>query len=293
VALFPQPRGSLSAVLLHELVQPAHRLPPIVLPDSVDPLADEDLQLALHVLYLVQESGFDGIDDRWQWEPSMLAVRSVLEDIFEGGLFAAAGPPDESPDVAADDLDMVMRGVADAEDGPSLSRFMELEGTREQFRELVVQRALAEPREAAPALEALDLEPSAEAHLGIVPGTALAAANLGSMFAAHRARSASLAGHRALGELSGQAAAARCAAGLRRLGLDGAAPYFDARAQAHNGAIEAAVRLVRDEPGRLGMVVWGARASAECDARWARHVLGCFRGGVSSLSAALPSTAPA
>src|SRR4051794_37783929 len=129
VPALPASRGPLTAVLLHELREPAHRLPPIVLPDTTEPLADEDLQLALYVLYELHYRGFDGVDERWEWEPSALAVRSVLEDIFEGGLLTAIGPPDDDLVLAPEDMDMALRGVADAEDAPSLSAYLEREGT--------------------------------------------------------------------------------------------------------------------------------------------------------------------
>ena len=148
----PQPRGPLTAVLLHELRAPAHRLPPIALPQPADPLLDDDLQLALYVLYELHYRGFDGIDERWEWEPSLLAVRSVLEDIFEGGLFTAIGPPDDEPALAAEDMDVALRGIADADaaSGPSLSTHLEREGTREQFREFAAHRSAYQLKEADP-----------------------------------------------------------------------------------------------------------------------------------------------
>src|SRR5215207_2186899 len=151
VPTLPEPRGPLTAVLLHELRRRAGRLPPIVLPETREPLGDDDLQLALYVLYELHYRGFDGVDERWEWEPSALALRSVLEDIFEGGLFAAIGPPDDEPGIAPENMDVALRGVADAAgDEPSLSNHLERAGTRAQFREFAVHRSAYQLKEADP-----------------------------------------------------------------------------------------------------------------------------------------------
>jgi hypothetical protein len=148
----PDSRGPLTAVLLHELRSDAHRLPPIALPEPEDPLLDEDLQLALYVLYELHYRGFDGVGERWEWEPSLLAVRSVLEDIFEGGLFTAIGPPDDELGLRPEDMDVALRGIADADAASelSLSTFLERDGTRDQFREFVVHRSAYQLKEADP-----------------------------------------------------------------------------------------------------------------------------------------------
>src|SRR3954468_3905663 len=91
----PEPRGALSHLVLDALRGQARTLAPLDLPAPPDPLGDDDLPLALYCLYELHYRGFDGVDERWEWEPSVLALRSVLEDIFEGGLFTAIGPPDD------------------------------------------------------------------------------------------------------------------------------------------------------------------------------------------------------
>src|SRR5215207_9090097 len=127
----PRPRGERSAVVLEALRHAPHELGVLDLPAPAEPLGDDDLQLALYVLYELHYRGFDGVDERWEWEPSALALRSVLEDIFEGGLFAAIGPPDDEPGIAPENMDVALRGVADAAgDEPSLSNHLERAGTR-------------------------------------------------------------------------------------------------------------------------------------------------------------------
>jgi hypothetical protein len=51
-----------------------------------DPLAGDDQHLALYLLYELHYRGLPGIDDRWEWEPSQLAVRRELESRFESAL---------------------------------------------------------------------------------------------------------------------------------------------------------------------------------------------------------------
>ena len=337
VPRLPEPRGPLTAVILHELRRPARRLPPIVLPDTLEPLGDEDLQLALYVLYELHYRGFDGVDERWEWEPSLLALRSVLEDIFEGGLFAAIGPPDDDLRTAPEDMDVALRGVADADDAPSLSAYLERDGTRDQFREFAVHRSAYQLKEADPhswaiprlsgppkaalveiqadeygggdherahaqlfagAMTALGLDATYGAYLDVIPGLTLATVNLMSLMGLHRRLRGGIAGHLALFEMTSSIPNGRHARGLRRLGLDAATPFFDEHVEAdavheNIAAVDLAGGLARAEPELTGQIIWGARALAELDARWARHLLDCFGRGVSSLGAPIPSTTPA
>src|SRR5947208_2164937 len=84
----PAPRGPLSGAVLAALSSApgalsATELPPV---DVADPLADDDLHLALYCLYELHYRGFDGVDERWEWDPGLLAVRARLEEVFEHGL---------------------------------------------------------------------------------------------------------------------------------------------------------------------------------------------------------------
>ena len=75
----PQPRGPISEALLAGLRMPPHRLSGVSGRDD-----SEDLQLALYCCYELHYRGFEGVDDRWEWEPSLLALRSVLELLERG-----------------------------------------------------------------------------------------------------------------------------------------------------------------------------------------------------------------
>src|SRR5918992_12830 len=80
----PLPRGPVTAMLVDELSRPPQDLPAgpdatFTSPGAPAPaevaLTDEDLQLALHVCYELHYQGFDEVDDRWEWHPSLLALR--------------------------------------------------------------------------------------------------------------------------------------------------------------------------------------------------------------------------
>src|SRR3954470_1414406 len=103
----PSVRGATSEALLAELRLPAHRLPAVPAPRPHDPIADEDLQLSLYLCYELHYRGLPGVDERWEWEPTLLELRGRLEERFEEALLSAAGPPDEAP--APDEMDVALR----------------------------------------------------------------------------------------------------------------------------------------------------------------------------------------
>jgi hypothetical protein len=93
VVSLPPPRGPVTERLVAALSLPVH---PIDIPAPgrvTDPLSDEDLQLALYLCYELHYRGFPGVDERWEWEPSLLALRRDLEAIFEAALVEDAGEP--------------------------------------------------------------------------------------------------------------------------------------------------------------------------------------------------------
>jgi hypothetical protein len=232
-----------------------------------DPLADDDLHLALYVLYELHYRGFAEVDDRWEWDPGALALRARLEEIFEDGLQAAlAGWT--APEADARTMDLALRAIADADDGPSLSRHLERAGTLEQFHEFLMHRSAYQLKEADPhswalprlwgrpkaamvevqadeygggdpvriharlfadTLEAVGLDSTYGAHLDRLPGVTLATVNLMSYFGLHRRHRGRIVGHLALFEMTSSIPNRRYATGLRRLGVDDAraTEFFD------------------------------------------------------------------
>src|SRR5947208_12262093 len=128
----PSARGVLSGLLVTELAQAPHELPAVLIADTGDPLSAEDLQLALYLCYELHYRGLPGVDERWEWDPSLLALRAELEEVFERALRAAV--PFSHDAVSSSDLDLALREIADDE-GPSLSSHIRSRASLEQIRE--------------------------------------------------------------------------------------------------------------------------------------------------------------
>ncbi len=278
----PTPRGPLSALVVTELVRPVHALPAVAPPTGADPIRDDDLHLALFLLYELHFRGLPGVEDRWEWEPSVLALRGALEDVFEAGLLAAA-PRAGVAVPPAGEVDVAMHALADGDPAPSLARHLERDGTREQLLELLAHKstyllkeadpqAFAIPRLEGPPkaamveiladeygggrpdrvhallyaemLEAVGLDPSYGAYVEHAPGVTLASVNLMSFFGLHRRLRGAAAGHLALYEMTSSVAARRNGAALRRLGFDteAAVAYFDEHVAAD--AVHESIALV-------------------------------------------------
>jgi Iron-containing redox enzyme len=263
----PTPRGPLSEALVCALAAPPGALgdPPVA--TTADPLGDDDLHLALYVLYELHYRGFDDVDERWEWDGGALALRGRLEAVFEQGLRdALAGwtPPRATPET----MDIALRTVLDEDDGPSLSRRLEVLGTVEQLREFLIHRSAYQLKEADPhswaiprlsgpakaalieiqadeygggdparvhaqlfadAMDAMGLDPGYGAYLDVLPGVTLATVNLMSLFGLHRRLRAAIVGHLALFEMTSSIPNRRYANAVRRLGFDDprAARFFD------------------------------------------------------------------
>jgi hypothetical protein len=268
----PGPRGPITAFLLDALRREPHALAPPARTAPADALADEDLQLALYLCYELHYHGLDHVDDRWEWEPSLLRLRAELETDFEAALEAAV--PRAAGDAGTDpgEMDVALRAIADADDGPSLSRVLERDGTAEQFLEFAVHRSAYQLKEADPhswamprlsgppkaalveiqadeygggraerihaelfarAMRALGLDDEYGAYLDHIPAITLATVNLMSFLGLHRRRRGAIVGHLALFEMTSSLPNRRYGDGLRRLGFGAdATAFFDEHVEA-------------------------------------------------------------
>jgi hypothetical protein len=244
--------------LLTALRAPAHLLLADPEPDTHD-----DLQLALYCCYELHYRGFDGVEDGWEWEPSLLAFRARLERRFEAELLALVGPPEDPPE----EIDVALRELAAADEAPSLSRYVEREATGPQVEEFLIHRSAYQLKEADPhswaiprlsggpkaalveiqadeygagradqvhaelfarAMRAAGLDATYGAYLDRIPGVTLATVNLMSLLGLHRGRRGAIAGHLAMFEMTSSIPNRRYAAGLRRLGHgEDATAFFD------------------------------------------------------------------
>ncbi|WP_018501192.1 iron-containing redox enzyme family protein [Parafrankia discariae] len=151
----PVPRGPLSAYLVELLgggVRPATGWPE----PADDALFGEDGALALYCLYELHYRGFHGVDDRFEWEPSLLALRAELEGDLERRLVDLAGPDlrragdSAAGDATAEDIAAGLRQVISQPGGRSLSGRLVERGSLEQFREYATHRSLLQLKEADP-----------------------------------------------------------------------------------------------------------------------------------------------
>jgi heme oxygenase-like protein len=267
----PTPRGELSEAVLAALGEPVHALAAPPLPSPGDALDDEDLQLALYVMYELHYRGLDGVDEGWEWEPSLLGLRRSLEEAFTASLFALGGAP-EREDVAPEEMDVALRAIAESDDGPSLSRYLERRGTLEQVLEFVVHRSAYQLKEADPhawaiprlsgqakaalveietdefgggradrihaalfaqTMEELGLDSSYGAYVDRIPALTLATVNLMSLLGLHRRWRGAIVGHLALFEMTSSLPNRRYGNALRRHGFgERATTFFDEHVEA-------------------------------------------------------------
>lgn len=260
----PSPRGAVSERLLAALQGPPGNLDPVELPSFEEPLADEDLQLALYLCYELHYRGLPGVDDGWEWDPGLIALRGGLEAAFEQALLEAVPLPGGGGPVPAADIDVALRAISE-EDGPSLSTYVKVSANLDEVREFLAHRSAYQLKEADPhswaiprlsgppkaalieiqadeygggrpewihaelfarAMRALGLDSDYGAYLELIPAVTLATVNLMSLFGLHRRWRGAIVGHLALFEMTSSIPNRRYAEGIRRLGFDGDATLF-------------------------------------------------------------------
>ena len=148
-------RGPLSTTLLDLLAgspRPAPRLIDLgrsAVAATGSTLGDEDIQAALTLLYELHYRGLPGVDDRWEWQPDLLATAAVLEEAFERDIRAAVA--DRLPgSVAPTDVASALADLIAADDGPSLSRYLANRSSQDQFAEFLIHRSIYHLKEADP-----------------------------------------------------------------------------------------------------------------------------------------------
>ncbi|RAN94676.1 hypothetical protein GAR05_04766 [Micromonospora saelicesensis] len=262
-ATLPTARGPLSAAVVQALRHPPHDLPAdlgIGLYPS-DPITDEDLQLTLFLCYELHYRGWLGVDESWEWQPTLLALRARCERVFETALRRLVG----APSVPAAGVAAGLAELVAADDGPALAATLQRSADLTQFREFVAHRSVYHLREADPhswalprlggpakaalveiqtdeygngrldrmhaelfrsTLDRLGLDTGYGAHIDVVPAVTLATNNLMSLFGLHRRLRGALLGHLAAFEMTSSLPNRRYGNGLRRLGFDEVATRF-------------------------------------------------------------------
>jgi pyrroloquinoline quinone (PQQ) biosynthesis protein C len=250
----------------------------------LDPIQDEDQQLALWMLYELHYGGFRDVDDSWEWSPACIELRGLLESPFEAALLELARPVTQGFLAHEKGLVEGFFDVVAATDGPSVTAFLQHTATREQMLEFLVHRTVYQLKEADPhafavprltgtakarlleilfdeygggrpdrlhatmfaqTLVACGLDPRYGAYLDRVPAVVLAVNNAMSLFGLHRRLRGAAMGHLAAFEATSSIPARRISRGLRRLGFpEVAAAYFDEHVEADAVHEQLAVRGV-------------------------------------------------
>ncbi|MEJ7562241.1 MAG: iron-containing redox enzyme family protein [Ilumatobacteraceae bacterium] len=143
----------------------------------------------------------------------------------------------------------------------------------------------------------LGLDPTPHAYLDVSPGSSLAISNLVSMLGLHRRHCAALLGHLAYFEMTSVSAMRRYVAGLERLGVPPAARRFHevhVLADGEHERISADMlrAVVADEPALARDVAFGIGAAALVERCVADRLLSRWDEGRSSLDGPLQPVTP-
>ncbi|WP_084800315.1 iron-containing redox enzyme family protein [Promicromonospora kroppenstedtii] len=278
----PRARGALSAALLATLtagpptqdsqagVATLREAAADLVRRGHDVLQDDDVQLTLTVLYELHHRGVDEVDDAWEWEPGLLAVRQSLERPFEAAVRSRAGQPSCAETDAAGVARRLFQLAAD--DAPSLARYVAKDADSEQAREYLVLKSLYQLKEADPhtwaiprlagapkaalveiqtdeygggqaghmhaelfarTMRGAGLDDAYGRYVDAVPVPVLAALNMMSLFGLHRRLRGAIVGHLAAYEMTSSIPSRLYGNGFRRLGHDAETTrYFDEHVEA-------------------------------------------------------------
>lgn len=224
---------------------------------SADVLNDDDFQRSLFCLYQLHYSGFEDVDDGWEWHSGLLGIRTMMERRFESEVRSRTVMP-PLPGQDANSVAQALFAMAAVDDGPSLPRFAAKQATPDQLRELVILRSLSQLREADPhtwaiprlsgrakaalveiqadeygggrpervhavlyarSMRGLGLNDAYGEYFDAIPAATIASVNLMSLFGLHRRLRGAIVGHLAIYEMSSSIPNGLYARGFQRLGF--------------------------------------------------------------------------
>ena len=241
------------------------------LTEASDVLRDDDVQLALFLLYAGHYGSLDTIDAGWEWHPMLIATRGVLERAFETALRARV-PLHTLPLPTRDEVARCLFSLTAPTPGPSVARFIAKKATVEQVRELLMHRSVYTLREADPhswaiprltglakaalveiqsdeygggdvsrmhsrifaqTVRGVGLDDAYGAYVDVVPALTLASLNTMSLFGLNRRLRGAIVGHLAAFEMTSSLPSRMYADGFRRLGFGPEVTwYFDEHVEA-------------------------------------------------------------
>jgi Iron-containing redox enzyme len=252
----PQERGPVSRHVIETLHSDHDTATPIALgPGHV--LDDEDVQLALWMIYELHYRGFDEVSADREWDVALQTLCRSIERRFEHELREATR--DVLHDVPGDgDIGLLLLGLVAADKSPSAAAFMQRRATREQLADFLRERSVQQLKESdaqsfvlprldgsakaalaelqydeygggrperlhatlyADALEAAGLDRTYGAYIDDVSALSLASTNVMTMFGLNRRLRGAAMGHLAAFEASSSVPCRKIAAGLERVGF--------------------------------------------------------------------------
>jgi hypothetical protein len=272
------PRGPLSAMLHFALPLPPDDIALDGLAATVDEalrtddvLYDDDVQLALFLLYATAYGSLRRIDPAWEWQTDLLQARARLEHAFERRLRDTV-PVGPLPEATQDAVARRLFEMTAPTSAPSLSRFVAKKATREQLDEFLILRSVYTLREADPhswaiprltgrakaalveiqsdeygggdpervhaaifarTMRGAGLDDTYGAYIESVPAITLAAQNMMSMFGLNRRLRGAIVGHLAAFEMTSSLPNRSYGDGFRRHGFGREVTwYFDEHVEA-------------------------------------------------------------
>lgn len=239
--------------------------------ETEDVIGDDDVQLALFVLYGLAYGSFAQAGADLEWSPALIELRGVLEAAFEAELRARVPVP-SLPAAEASAVAAALFELTAMPAGPRLARFVAKRATLDQLCELVVHRTIYTLREADPhswaiprltgrakaalveiqsdeygggdpdrvhstifarTVRGLGLEDRYGTYVDNVPAITLASHNLMSLFGLHRRLRGAVVGHLAAFEMTSSIPNRFYGDGFRRHGYgEDVTWYFDEHVEA-------------------------------------------------------------
>ena len=235
-------------------------------------LEDDDVHTALWTAYQLHYTGFDDVDDRWEWDPDLLRVRRALEDRFLAELrFRTADLVQSALEAEGSVADRLFAMTEDVE-GPALAAYLRRDATREEMLELLVHRSIHNLQESDPqafvlprvagrpkvalaellydefgagrpemlhsgifarGLAECGLDDEPGAYLSAVPAVTLAFMNAMNLLSLHRGHAAAALGHFGAYEATSSVPSRLVVSAVERLGFPASVrAYFDEHVEA-------------------------------------------------------------
>ncbi|TFC46172.1 iron-containing redox enzyme family protein [Cryobacterium shii] len=261
-------------------------------------MVDDDLQLTLFVLYGLHYGGVVPGDEKWEWHPSTIAARILIENALEAQLrHSVAQPPLPAPTREQAIEFVAHRSVYTLKEadphswaiprltGRAKAALIEIQadeyggGDVERMHSVLF----------ASTMRGLGLDDRYAAYVDSVPAITLASFNTMSMFGLNRRLRGALVGHLAAFEMTSAIPSRLYADGFQRLGFESdVTRYFDEHVEADAVHEQIAGRdlagsLAEDDPALLGDIMFGASVCLTMDGLVADHMLGRWKDDLSSL----------